>query len=48
VWATLRPSQQGLTSHHAPDLSNPVSTFTERIDYILTRNFDRGRRGVVG
>jgi endonuclease/exonuclease/phosphatase family metal-dependent hydrolase len=48
VWAALRPDQRGLTSVHAPDLSNPVPTFTERIDYILTRGLDRGRRDVVG
>jgi endonuclease/exonuclease/phosphatase family metal-dependent hydrolase len=48
VWAALRPNQQGLTAVHAPDLSNPVPTFTERIDYILTRDLDRGRRDVVG
>jgi endonuclease/exonuclease/phosphatase family metal-dependent hydrolase len=48
VWAALRPDLPGLTSHHAPDLSNPVPTFTQRIDYILTRDFDRGRRDVVG
>jgi endonuclease/exonuclease/phosphatase family metal-dependent hydrolase len=48
VWTALRSDLPGLTSHHAPDLSNPVPTFTERIDYILTRGFDRGRRDVVG
>jgi hypothetical protein len=48
VWTALRPGHQGLTSHHAPDLSNPVPTFFERIDYILTRDFDRGNRDVVG
>jgi endonuclease/exonuclease/phosphatase family metal-dependent hydrolase len=48
TWAALRPNLPGLTSVHAPDLSNPVPTFTERIDYILTRDFDCGNRDVVG
>jgi endonuclease/exonuclease/phosphatase family metal-dependent hydrolase len=48
VWAALRPNQPGLTSHHAPDLSNPLPTFFERIDYIMTRGFDRGPRDVLG
>jgi endonuclease/exonuclease/phosphatase family metal-dependent hydrolase len=48
VWAALRPNLPGLTSVHAPDLSNPVPTFTKRIDYVLTRGFERGNKDVVG
>ncbi|HEU4954053.1 MAG TPA: endonuclease/exonuclease/phosphatase family protein [Gemmatimonadales bacterium] len=48
VWRALRPDLPGLTCCHAPDLSDAVPTFTERIDYIFTRGFDRGRRDVAG
>lgn len=40
VWAALRGSSPGHTCCHAPDLSNQVAEFHERIDYIFAR--DRG------
>jgi endonuclease/exonuclease/phosphatase family metal-dependent hydrolase len=36
-WAGFRPRAAGLTCCHAPDLSNPVSQFDERIDYVFLR-----------
>lgn len=48
VWAELRPHAPGFTCCHAPDLSNPRVEFDERIDYVFTRGFDRGRHGVIG
>jgi endonuclease/exonuclease/phosphatase family metal-dependent hydrolase len=48
VWAILAPTIPGLTSVHAPDLSNATPTFDKRIDYIFTKGFDRGQRKVVG
>ena len=48
VWAALNPTIGGFTCCHAADLSNSVPAFDERIDYIFTKGFDRGRRKVVG
>jgi hypothetical protein len=36
-WAELRPGARGLTCCHLPDLSDPVSNFTQRIDYVFAR-----------
>jgi endonuclease/exonuclease/phosphatase family metal-dependent hydrolase len=48
VWAALRGGTRGYTCCHAPDLSNKVQTFHERIDYVFLRD-PRGRpvRGQV-
>jgi endonuclease/exonuclease/phosphatase family metal-dependent hydrolase len=43
LWAALRPGAPGLTCCHDSDLSNPVATFDQRIDYVLTRGFDAGK-----
>jgi endonuclease/exonuclease/phosphatase family metal-dependent hydrolase len=37
-WAAFRPGESGFTCCHAPDLSNPVQHFDERIDYLLVRH----------
>jgi hypothetical protein len=37
VWATLRGQARGYTCCHAPDLSNQVRQFDERIDYVFAR-----------
>ncbi len=43
-WAAMRPGAQGLTCCHLPDLSDPVSKFSQRIDYV----FERGLGGPNG
>lgn len=48
VWAALVPWSDGLTCCHADDLSNPEAAFDERIDYVMTKGFERGRRDVRG
>jgi endonuclease/exonuclease/phosphatase family metal-dependent hydrolase len=42
VWAALRGGTRGYTCCHAPDLSNKVQAFHERIDYVFLRDA-RGR-----
>jgi hypothetical protein len=37
AWTGLRPRAAGLTCCHAPDLSNSVPQFDERIDYVFLR-----------
>jgi endonuclease/exonuclease/phosphatase family metal-dependent hydrolase len=37
TWSDLRPSVQGFTCCHLPDLSNHVEAFHERIDYVMAR-----------
>ena len=48
VWAALRPHAVGFTCCHAPDLSDRRVEFYERIDYVFTTGFDRGRHEVIG
>lgn len=38
----------GLTCCHAPDLSNPLAAFTQRIDYVWQKGFDHPRAGLLG
>jgi len=38
AWAAFRPGEPGFTCCHAPDLSNAVQQFDERIDYVLLRH----------
>lgn len=38
AWAAFRPGESGFTCCHAPDLSNTVQQFDERIDYVLLRH----------
>lgn len=40
LWAALRPGTAGFTCCHAPDLSNALERFDERIDYVLVRGAD--------
>lgn len=53
-WAAMRPGVRGLTCCHLPDLSDPVSNFTQRIDYIFARGLAgpdgqlQGRLSIVG
>lgn len=47
VWAGLRPGAKGLTCCHVADLSDPVATFDQRIDYIWTRGFSANPTGSV-
>jgi hypothetical protein len=53
-WAAMRPGVRGLTCCHLPDLSDPVSNFTQRIDYIFARGLGgphgqpQGRLSIVG
>jgi hypothetical protein len=47
-WATLRPGVEGGTCCHRPDLSNRNPELTQRIDYLLTRGFDRPGRPLQG
>jgi hypothetical protein len=37
AWTGFRPRAAGLTCCHAPDLSNSVQQFDERIDYVFLR-----------
>jgi endonuclease/exonuclease/phosphatase family metal-dependent hydrolase len=51
LWTALRASAPGYTCCHAPDLSNQVVSFDERIDYILARDGGedvKGRIELVG
>jgi endonuclease/exonuclease/phosphatase family metal-dependent hydrolase len=48
VWGVLRPNGAGYTCCHAEDLSNPVNTFDQRIDYVWARGTGVGPRPVVG
>lgn len=48
VWATLRPREKGYTVSHFEDLSDPVSHFTRRIDYIWARGMDGPRDRLQG
>ncbi len=48
VWATLRPGVRGFTAIQPPDLLNPMSHFTQRIDYIFARGMNQGHRDVLG
>ncbi len=41
TWAALHAGAQGLTCCHKSDLSDPVATFDQRIDYVWTRGFAR-------
>ncbi|QES46654.1 endonuclease [Streptomyces venezuelae] len=38
AWTATRPNQPGFTFGQAPGLRNPVSTLSQRIDYVLYRN----------
>jgi endonuclease/exonuclease/phosphatase family metal-dependent hydrolase len=46
LWAALHPRLPGYTCCHAPDLSNRVHRFDERIDYVFVR--DERRREDIG
>jgi len=48
AWGTLRPGTAGYTCCHDEDLSNPVETLDQRIDYLWTRGTGAGPRSVVG
>ncbi len=48
VWAALRPGAPGLTCCHAPDLSNRIARFDQRIDYVLARGFGSGTPDLRG
>jgi endonuclease/exonuclease/phosphatase family metal-dependent hydrolase len=48
AWAELRPGTRGYTCCHAKDLSNLVTNFGERIDYVLVRGTGDGDRRVTG
>jgi endonuclease/exonuclease/phosphatase family metal-dependent hydrolase len=48
VWATLRPGAPGYTAIQPPDLLNPISHFTQRIDYIFARGMEQGHRDALG
>ena len=48
TWASMRPSVEGLTCCHLPDLSNRLPAFYERIDYVWTRGFNGPSGGVQG
>ena len=37
AWRTLDPTSPGFTSSQAPDLRNPASQLSSRIDFVLTR-----------
>jgi len=39
LWAAMRPGAAGLTCCNAPDLSNGLPGYYERIDYVLLRGF---------
>lgn len=39
-WAAMRPGVAGFTCCHAPDLSNRLAGFDQRIDYVWTRGFN--------
>lgn len=53
-WTALRPGAAGLTCCHDPDLSNPLPTFDQRIDYVFALGLEhphgglRGRVTIVG
>jgi endonuclease/exonuclease/phosphatase family metal-dependent hydrolase len=53
LWAAMHPGTRGYTCCHAADLSNQVSQFDERIDYVFFRDGAAsekvtGRIGLVG
>lgn len=48
VWAELRPRVDGFTCCHAGDLSNTLSTFDERIDYVFARGVGHPVSGLKG
>ena len=39
TWREMRPGVTGNTCCHARDLSDPRSTFEERIDYVFAKGF---------
>ena len=41
VWSALREGEDGNTCCHVADLSDPVSNFSERIDYVFARGLQR-------
>jgi hypothetical protein len=41
AWAALRQSETGNTCCHLADLSDPVTNFSQRIDYVLARGLQR-------
>ncbi len=54
LWAAMRPGVIGYTCCHAADLSNPLATFDQRIDYVWTKGLagpsggPQGRIGLTG
>lgn len=48
AWSAFGGGDAGLTCCHAPDLSNPLATFTQRLDYVWERGFGHGQAGVNG
>jgi endonuclease/exonuclease/phosphatase family metal-dependent hydrolase len=41
AWAALRQSETGNSCCHLADLSNPVTDFSQRIDYVFARGGQR-------
>ena len=48
VWAALRPGVVGFTCCHAPDLSDQIADWDERIDYVFARGLGHGNGRVLG
>ena len=48
AWAEMRPSTVGNTCCHLTSLSNPLETFTKRIDYVLVRGIGHPQAGLQG
>ena len=48
TWAALRSGEVGNTCCHVADLSDPVASFSQRIDYVFTRGPGRRRADVSG
>jgi hypothetical protein len=48
AWSALRPSEPGYTCCEAADLSNPLPSLDQRIDYVFARGFDAGQAGLKG
>jgi endonuclease/exonuclease/phosphatase family metal-dependent hydrolase len=48
VWAELRPGADGFTAPHLYDLSNRMTQFTKRIDYVFARGLGHPGAGLQG
>lgn len=48
AWAALRPGPVGYTCCQRADLSNPMPTLDERIDYVLARGLGPPAAGLLG